>query len=265
MDLIDHTQKKLGFTLLELAIVLVIVGLIVAGIFVGRDLIDNAKLRQQVKQIEQYSVAYTTFKIKYNCIPGDCARATSLFSGTIDGNGNGILQNGTNLSGDALYATTYFTGSTSEIGAFFQQLSLANLIPGNFTRTTTLNIGYPSTAIDSGKGFVPGSFFYNVNDWYSWAYSYPISSWNVGLFFILVNPSLAGGDWSGTNNYGILTPLQASNIDSKIDDGSPSSGRFMGFPPYGRPLGECDNYSTNRTRYNVSNTQTACQFSWKLD
>src|ERR1700753_450898 len=62
-----------GFTLIELSIVLVIIGLIVGGILVGQDLIKAAEVRAQISQIEKYNSAGNTFRGKFGGIPGDLA------------------------------------------------------------------------------------------------------------------------------------------------------------------------------------------------
>ena len=46
---------------------------------VGQDLINAAKIRQQITQLEQIETQINTFKVKYNCLPGDCANATDFF------------------------------------------------------------------------------------------------------------------------------------------------------------------------------------------
>lgn len=81
---------KRGFTLIEISIVLVIIGLIVGGILVGKTMVDNAEARSYMKQMEQFQVATTAFKLKYNCIPGDCVRATS-FGLSTNCNGDGFI------------------------------------------------------------------------------------------------------------------------------------------------------------------------------
>ena len=72
-------HRTLAFTLVELSIVLVIIGLIIGGVMVGQDLINAAKIRQQITQLEQIETQINTFKVKYNCLPGDCANATDFF------------------------------------------------------------------------------------------------------------------------------------------------------------------------------------------
>ncbi len=71
--------KKSGFTLIELSITLVIIGLIVGGVLVGKDLIKAAEARSITKQIEQYRAAINAFKLKYNAIPGDMNNAESIW------------------------------------------------------------------------------------------------------------------------------------------------------------------------------------------
>ena len=66
-----NSHKNNGFTLVELSIALVIIGLLVGGILVGRDLIESARIRTQVRQIEQLNTAANTFKNKYGSLPGD--------------------------------------------------------------------------------------------------------------------------------------------------------------------------------------------------
>ena len=62
---------KKGFTLIEMSIVLVIIGLIIGGVLLGRDLISAAAVRAQIAQIEKYNAAVNTFKGKYGYLPGD--------------------------------------------------------------------------------------------------------------------------------------------------------------------------------------------------
>src|SRR5580693_9186033 len=68
-----------GFTLIELSIVLVIIGLIIGGVLVGQDLINAAQARAIITDIERFNTAANTFESKYGCLPGDCVNATNFF------------------------------------------------------------------------------------------------------------------------------------------------------------------------------------------
>ena len=67
-----------GFTLIELSVVLVIIGLIVGGVLVGQDLIRAATLQAQITQIQKFNTAANTFRLKFNALPGDVANAGNL-------------------------------------------------------------------------------------------------------------------------------------------------------------------------------------------
>src|SRR5580692_12405602 len=64
-------RRETAFTLIEMSIVLVIIGLIVGGVLVGQDLIRAAGVRAQISQIEKYNTAVNTFYGKYGYLPGD--------------------------------------------------------------------------------------------------------------------------------------------------------------------------------------------------
>src|ERR1700751_5263987 len=88
-----------GFTLIELSIVLVIIGLIVGGVLVGQDLIRAAEVRATISQIEKYKTAVNTFPGKYNATPGDMNASTATAFGFAtrgtnagQGDGNGVLE-----------------------------------------------------------------------------------------------------------------------------------------------------------------------------
>lgn len=64
-------HPNVGFTLVEMSIVLVIIGLLVGGILVARGLIKAAELRATLSQVNQITAAVNTFKLRYNALPGD--------------------------------------------------------------------------------------------------------------------------------------------------------------------------------------------------
>jgi len=83
--------RQSGFTLVEIAIVLVIIGLILGGVLKGQVLIDNAKYKNFVKDIESYRAGVYTFQDTYRALPGDIGVITALDDNAIAGDGNGVI------------------------------------------------------------------------------------------------------------------------------------------------------------------------------
>jgi prepilin-type N-terminal cleavage/methylation domain-containing protein len=87
---------KQGFTLVELSIVLVIIGLLIGGILVAQSMIDTSKIEAQVRQIGQFDSAVANFVTKYNSLPGD--------SPQFGGNGTGVISDRINDNPPASYS-----------------------------------------------------------------------------------------------------------------------------------------------------------------
>ena len=91
-------RKQSGFTLVEIAIVLVIIGLLVGGVLKGREMITNAKIKRIENDFSGVSAAIFAYQDRYGVLPGDDPAASSRFSGTWrsadNGNGNGNISGG---------------------------------------------------------------------------------------------------------------------------------------------------------------------------
>ena len=89
------TRRQHGFTLVEIAIVLVIIGLLLGGILKGQELINSARVRNIADTNSGIQAAYFGFIDRYRAVPGDmnAAKATTAIGQTIDngGNANGLL------------------------------------------------------------------------------------------------------------------------------------------------------------------------------
>jgi prepilin-type N-terminal cleavage/methylation domain-containing protein len=82
------TQQK-GFTLVEIAIVLVIIGLLLGGILKGQEMITQAKIKNVIADFSGISAAYHGYQDRYRAIPGDDPNANTRWAGATQGNGDG--------------------------------------------------------------------------------------------------------------------------------------------------------------------------------
>jgi len=111
-------SKAKGFTLVELAIVLVIIGIILGGVLKGQELIFNAKVKRLQSQAKEMMAAVYTYYDKYGYFPGDDPTASSRWS-VGSGNGDGQITAG------------YCDAATEESCLLWQHLRFANIISGD--------------------------------------------------------------------------------------------------------------------------------------
>lgn len=120
--------RQSGFTLVEIAIVLVIIGLLLGGVLKGQEMIENSRVKNAVNDMNGVSAAFNSYVDRYRRIPGDdgliatlTARGGSWTTVTLAGNNNGTL---------AITQAQVFTGG-GEGAAFWQHLKAAGFISGN--------------------------------------------------------------------------------------------------------------------------------------
>src|SRR6266851_5544205 len=95
-------QRQRGFTLVEIAIVLVIIGLLLGGILKGQEMITQAKIKNVVADFSGISAAYYGYQDRYRAIPGDDAGAAARWTTptvATAGNGNGVVAGTYNNAG----------------------------------------------------------------------------------------------------------------------------------------------------------------------
>jgi prepilin-type N-terminal cleavage/methylation domain-containing protein len=86
-------QAQKGFTLVEIAIVLVIIGLLLGGILKGQEMIVQAKIKNVISDFSGISAAYHGYQDRYRAIPGDDAGASTRWTlGITTPNGDGVVQ-----------------------------------------------------------------------------------------------------------------------------------------------------------------------------
>ena len=100
-----NRRKQSGFTLVEIAIVLVIVGLLIGGVLKGREMITNAKIKRIENDFAGVSAAIYAYQDRYGVLPGDDPAASTRFAGTWraadNGNGNGNISGGWSSTNNA--------------------------------------------------------------------------------------------------------------------------------------------------------------------
>jgi prepilin-type N-terminal cleavage/methylation domain-containing protein len=100
-----NKHRQSGFTLVEIAIVLVIIGLLLGGVLKGREMITNAKIKRIENDFAGVSAAIYAYQDRYGSLPGDDPAASTRFAGTWraadNGNGDGNIAGGWNSTNNA--------------------------------------------------------------------------------------------------------------------------------------------------------------------
>lgn len=280
-DLMAHRIPQSAFSLVELSIVLVILGLLTGGVLTGRSLIRAAELRSVMADADRFGVAVRAFQNKYFGLPGDLPNATSFWGQNPVGSGGGITATTAaatatwNGSGDGrvLPEANPAPGvyAHQEAGAFWQHLADAGLIEGTYNGgdnvggTPDADITYLSFASDLSS---PKSRIGNA--WWSGRYISPTALYyttgRTGHAFIL---STAAGGCNPTppGGVGVLAPEDMYNIDTKLDDGVPNTGKVVvpnsnfsqgGWGCYTANGGNCLVQSASLWRYDLTSSSRSC-------
>ena len=125
--------RQTGFTLVEIAIVLVIIGLLLGGVLKGQEMIENAKIKSIVSDMKSIQAAYNGYIDRYKAIPGDEAAATMTnrgWLGTAGGGGNGVLT----------VTTAQTFGNGGEAAGFWRALRASGLLAGDPLTNTAANL-----------------------------------------------------------------------------------------------------------------------------
>lgn len=249
-----------AFSLVELSIVLVILGLLTGGILAGQSLIRASELRSVSTDTSKYSAAVHSFRDKYFAIPGDMPNATSFWTslggtgadatcqnlsatGAATCNGNGQIDNPVVINAERYRA--------------WQHLANAGLIEGSYTGVADSGGAYHMTP---GKN-VPPSKIGNG--------AYHILNGGPGRT-IPADASNFGGQWGLSNEVRsslsngtyvpVFTPEEMWNIDTKMDDGRPAYGAIFSYKNASLPGYSCllNDGASDTASYNLSLRSKEC-------
>ncbi len=260
MSLFRHpsTRQQRGFTLVELAIALVIIGLFLGGILRASEIIFIAKARRGMADVHSVEAAIKGFQDKYGSVPGDFAQASQQIPGCQAGNTNFCV----NGNSDSMIGCTRVncgysnsgwdqdqTGSTmpmAETTQFWKHLALTHFIKGVNPSSNPDNPAWGEThpADPMGGGF---EIF---TDTEAAGSSISIRS--------QLNPR--GANFSSGGPLTFLTGRQAQYLDEKYDDGKPGAGYYWAIPP------AADGCRINGSTYNPAliDVKNSCAFHFIL-
>lgn len=211
VELLRRAAQR-GFTLVEMAIVLVIIGLIIGGILKGQEIVSNARVKSQVAQVDGVKAAVATFVDEYNYYPGDDPNAgtqlnlASSLSGA-SGDGDGFVA--TPGTAAAIFDSAI---PGTEMGFAWLDMQEARLIEG-----VAVPVNATNASVFQNLGKLSSSYIW-FGDW---------SNVTTGGLKVTNKMILL----SGVAGMAIPKPgartADASQIDTKYDDGLPTTGLII--------------------------------------
>jgi len=220
-------RNQSGFTLIEIAIVLVIIGLLLGGVLKGQELINSAKVKNIATDFRNIPVFIYGYQDKFRAVPGDdnlaashVGSAASACSGGAGHcvPGNGIIEGKWDSSTD-----------TDESQLFWQQVRLAGLAAGPTTGDML-----PTNSAGGVIGITSG------------AYNPDTSTTPIQGTYIICSAGILG--------------KFAKQLDLQMDDGAPKTGSIREYDQSGRgaALATPTMDTTNTTQLNDNLTYTVC-------
>lgn len=273
------SSKKSAFSLIELSIVLIIIGLLIAGVTGGASLIKSSELRAAISEARGWSTAVNGFYNQFNAFPGDYTNqvgnvyttstgTTATYGGF--GNGNSQINAYTVLTNPAGTASTTAacasTTSTNAVPCTYEdnvawtQLKNAGVLDAN-------TVSSPNIFSASATWSVANNATFGVTNPASkikssgWVFDYNTTSLqNVVILSgaIATLPASVSAYADGTKTTGAIAPADALSIDTKVDDGVANTGRVQAVEPSGATC-----FTT--TKYDTGTTTKSCALSYQVD
>lgn len=200
-------RKQSGFTLVEIAIVLVIIGLLLGGILKGQQLINSARVRNMADQNSGVQAAYYGFIDRYRQVPGDMPAATACtsISTNVDPNCGAAPTIGGTIGAGGQNGRI---DTWAEAGAVWAHMSAAGFLNGSFTGSTPAFTNYE---LGVPAGVVPGNAFQQP---IFLGYSDDYDSGGAATITVRLMYTFGAG-----SSASLLREL-----DVKLDDGQPGTG-----------------------------------------
>jgi prepilin-type N-terminal cleavage/methylation domain-containing protein len=220
-----RSSSSKGFTFLEISIVLVLIGMVVGIVVTGKGVIMSGKVRSTIADVARIKAAINAFESKYDCLPGDCAFATTI-GGTTNGDGDGYID------------------SSSEPRYLYNHLGAVGMLPKTYA-----NNEYVTTALGANTNLV-----YSGGANRTASYAITIGNTTLGAVAVSLTASEAllldrKAD-DGNPSRGGMTSAGAGNLRSLASSSTVTPGNAA-----------CS-VSSGNGYYNVSYTSAACAMEW---
>ncbi|ETO35915.1 hypothetical protein RFI_01147 [Reticulomyxa filosa] len=247
-----ESQSNSGFTLVELAVVILIITILVIGIIVGISLINQAQLRTTISDFQNHETAYNNFKTRFREVPGDFSLVFSYFN--TDCAATATLCNG-NTNGIIDYSTL---ATSNEVNKAWKHLQLAHMIDANILKVTgvetLVGINAPGSNI-TAAGFIM------------------IGGHDATPFKVTSNVVfLASASSGATLLNSAVTPEFSYQLDQKVDDAYiNSSDEFIGGITgkvrsiNGADAGVTACIDQTTGNYNIANSSITCKVGFLLE
>lgn len=251
MEASDNINKK-GVSLTELAIVIIIIGILIAVVTSGLKVRSASEIRGIISDIQGFQVAVESFDLKYEDLPGDMVDAHDYWdngSNTVCGTASEC-----NGNGDSEIDLTTSQNDNESFRAW-QHLTLAGFIEGGYTGIGLSDGGTNDQAEPTTN--VPSTS--RMNGGYTLLYG-NLNGTSRNEFRV---STFRQGEALGNS---LLTPSEAYSIDKKLDDGNPTNGRVKGKEgaDYTSTTNEqCQ--SSAGTSYLITTTDRTCQLSFPVN
>lgn len=251
------SSKKSAFSLIELSIVLIIIGLLIAGITGGASLIKSSELRSIMGEARGYAVSVNSFFTQYDQYPGDAnINVGSVCSATCLGDRDNKIEFINDNS------TTFSEGwdawrDLKDIGA----IDLALTDPSSLASPGAMvpNTNFPGSKI-KGAGWL---FDYNTTA----SQNIVVLTGTTVATDLTTSPkkqNLFGS--SGVVASSVISAPDALSIDSKIDDGAANSGNVLAVQPSTTAGSDCNGGGNTSAAYTVANgSKKVCALSFRVD
>ena len=271
------SQKKSAFSLIELSIVLIIIGLLIAGVTGGASLIKSSELRSIMGEARAYATSVNGFYTQFNYLPGDYGVAIGA---SCVGDADGKIEFGT-----ACRETGEEETGGEGSNAWAQMLN-AKVIDTNVVSTGTPQTD--ATAISTFGTYAPASKVKASG----WAFDYRLSGTASTAFaneaaataqnVVVLTGQIAAGTAGTTNLLGntgagkssvAIMATDALSIDAKIDDSNAGTGKVRGVSPTATAIDtaasssatNCYYYASSAFTYNTTDTVKSCGLSYQVD